>query len=156
MEEMKMLRLALAIGAAFLLQIIFSMMQMKHFSTEFIKLRHQGKVAIGRKSGGFRAGAIVMFQVDDDGIVQQAKKLEGVTCLARVKDLPGFDGRDIRTLTEQDIPKSHKNLGKAVADASLVYRKVMAGEIIPDPPSPFQKVGRSIQSFGGLFNRKTA
>lgn len=150
-----MIKLAIVVGIAFLIQIILSMLQMKHFSKEFCKLRRQGKVACGRKAGGFRAGAIVMFQIDDQGIVQEAKKMEGVTVFARVKPLKGFSGRDIRTLTEEDIPKGHKNLGKAVADASLTFRKYTAGEIIPDPPSPFQKVTRSV---GGLFpirNRKS-
>lgn len=148
-----MFRLALVLGIAFLIQIGMSMLQMKHFSKEFCKLRRQGKVACGRKAGGFHAGAIVMFQIDDAGIVQCAKKMEGVTVFARVKPLDGFEGRDIRTLTEDDIPKNHKNLRKAVADASLTFRKYTAGEIIPEPPTPFQKAGRSV---GNLFRQKIA
>ena len=132
-----MTKLLLIVAAAFVLQIVLSMAQMKHFSKEFVKLRRQGKVACGRKAGGLRAGAIV-------GIVRCAKKMEGVTCLARVKPLPGFEGRDIRTLTAGDVPKSHKNLGKAVEDASLTFRKFTAGEIIPEPPSPFRKLGQSV------------
>ena len=57
-----MLALIIAVGIAFFLQGILSFLQMKHFSDEFIKLRRKGKVACGRKSGGFHAGAIVMFQ----------------------------------------------------------------------------------------------
>lgn len=139
-----MTKLLLIVAAAFVLQIVLSMAQMKHFSKEFVRLRRQGKVACGRKAGGLRAGAIVMFLLDEDGIVRCAKKMEGVTCLARVKPLPGFEGRDIRTLTAGDVPKSHKNLGKAVEDASLTFRKFTAGEIIPEPPSPFRKLGQSV------------
>ena len=139
-----MTKLLLIVAAAFVLQIVLSMAQMKHFSKEFVKLRRQGKVACGRKAGGLRAGAIVMFLLDEDGIVRCAKKMEGVTCLARVKPLPGFEGRDIRTLTAGDVPKSHKNLGKAVEDASLTFRKFTAGEIIPEPPSPFRKLGQAL------------
>ncbi|MDO4977354.1 MAG: transcriptional regulator GutM [Eubacteriales bacterium] len=146
-----MLRMALVVGIAFLIQIALSMLQMKHFSNEFCKLRRQGKVACGRKAGGFRAGAIVMFLIDDDGMIKCAKKMEGVSVLARVRALKGFEGRDIRTLTCDDVPKAHKNLGKAVEDASLTFRKYTAGEIIPEPPSPFQKATRSV---GGLFQRK--
>lgn len=78
--------LSIALGVAFLLQIIFSMLQMKYFSSQFVKLRKRGKVAVGRKNGFFFAGAIVMFLIDDDGIILEGKKMEGVTCLARVKD----------------------------------------------------------------------
>ncbi|MDO4617313.1 MAG: transcriptional regulator GutM [Lachnospiraceae bacterium] len=139
-----MLQLALVIGLAFALQIVLSMMQMKHFSKEFVALRKKGKVACGRKSGGFHAGAIVMFRIDDDGIVQEAKKMEGVTCFARVKDLEGFEGRFVGELNGEEILKSHRNLRKAVEDAALTYNKYMAGEVIETPPSPFQRVGNSI------------
>ncbi|HAJ73985.1 MAG TPA: transcriptional regulator [Lachnospiraceae bacterium] len=146
-----MLQLMIVVAVAFLLQIVLSMAQMKHFSNEFVKLRRQGKVACGRKAGGFRAGAIVMFLIDDNGIIKAARKLEGVTILARVKDLDGFEGRNIRDLSEADAPKHHKNLGRAIADASLSYRKFTAGEVIPEPPSPFKKVGNSI---GGMIRTK--
>ncbi|MCI6858369.1 MAG: transcriptional regulator GutM, partial [Eubacterium sp.] len=88
-----MFKLIVVVALAFALQFFLTSAQMSHFNKEFIKLRKQGRVACGRKSGGFHAGAIVMFQIDDNGIVQQAKKLEGVTCLARVRDLNGFEGR---------------------------------------------------------------
>lgn len=146
-----MLQLVIVIAIAFALQIVLSMAQMKHFANEFCKLRRLGKVACGRKAGGFHAGAIVMFLIDDDGIVKQAKKIEGITFLARVKDMKDFQGRDIRTLTENDVPKGHKNLGRAVADASLTFRKYTAGEVIPEPPSPFRKAGNAVTS---VFNRK--
>ncbi|MCQ2509913.1 MAG: transcriptional regulator GutM [Lachnospiraceae bacterium] len=141
-----MLQLVIIIAIAFALQIVLSMAQMKHFANEFCKLRRQGKVACGRKAGGFHAGAIVMFLIDDDGMVKQAKKIEGITFLARVKDMKGFEGRDIRTLSEKDVPKGHKNLGRAVADASLTFRKYTAGEVIPEPPSPFRKAGNAVTS----------
>ncbi|MDO4286441.1 MAG: transcriptional regulator GutM [Eubacteriales bacterium] len=147
-----MIKLALVVAAAFVLQIILSMNQMRHFSSEFVKLRRQGKVACGRKAGGFHAGAIVMFLIDDNGVIQTARKLEGVTCLARVHELHGFQGRQIAELTEEDGPKGHRNLKKAIADAALTYRKYTAGEVIPEPPSPFQKVGRSV---GGIFTKKS-
>lgn len=147
-----MLRIGLAIAAAFVLQAVFSCLQMKHFSNEFIKLRRQGRVACGRKSGGFHAGAIVMFLLDEDGIIRTARKMEGVTCLARVRDLPGFEGRDIRDLTEEDGPRNHRNLRKAIADASLSYRKFTAGEVIPDPPTPFEKVQYALSGLGRRRN----
>lgn len=139
-----MLQLALLLGAMFLLQGILSVIQMRHFSKEFVKLRRRGKVACGRKSGGFHAGAIVMFLIDEDGIIQEGKKLMGVTVLARVTNLPGFEGKFVGGLTQADLPKYGKNLRKAILDASNTYNKFMAGEVIPEPPSPFQRVGRTL------------
>lgn len=148
-----MLKLGLVVIAAFVLQAALSMIQMKHFSNEFIRLRRQGKVACGRQAGGFHAGAIVMFQIDDDGMIRAARKLEGVTCLARVRPMEGFEGRYIGDLTGEEVSKTHRNLRKAVRDAVLSYRKFMAGEAIPEPPTPFQRAGRSIT---GAFRKRKA
>lgn len=139
-----MFQFALLLGAMFLLQGVLSVIQMRHFSREFVKLRRRGKVACGRKSGGFHAGAIVMFLIDEDGIILEGKKLMGVTCFARVTDLPGFEGKFVGSLTEADLPKYGKNLRKAVLDASNTYNKFMTGEVIPEPPSPFQRAGQAL------------
>ena len=146
-----MLSLIIVVGIAFVMQGLFSFLQMRHLSNEFIKLRRKGKVAFGRKSGGFHAGAVVMFRIDDDGIIQEGKKMEGLTALAKVKDLPGFEGRYIGSLTEEDGPAGHKNLRKAIADAALTYRKYTAGEIIEEAPTPLEKAGAAVT---GLFAKK--
>lgn len=140
-----MLSLIIIIGIAFLMQGFFSFLQMKHLSDAFIEMRRKGKVAFGRKSGGFHAGAVVMFRLDDDGIICEGKKLEGLTSFARVKALTGFEGRYIGSLTAEDGPKNHRNLCKAIEDAALTYRKYTNGEIIEEPTS-FQKVQFAVRS----------
>ena len=105
----------------------------------------------GRQAGGFHAGAIVLFLIDDNGIIRKAKKLEGVTCLARFKEMKGFQDKYVGELTGEEIPKTHKNLKKAVKDAALTYCKYISGEEIENPPSPFQKAGRSVT---GLMQNK--
>jgi len=147
---MEVLKLGLVVLAAFMIQGLLSMVQMKHFSNEFVKLRRQGRVAIGRKSGGFHAGAIVMFLIDEEGRIRIGKKLEGITFLARVRPLDGFEGRYIGDLKEEDGPKNHRNLRRAIADAGLTYRKFVAGEEIEQPPTPITKIGRSV---GDLLRR---
>lgn len=137
-------------GIAFLAQALLSFRQMKHFTDEFVAMRKRGKVATGRKSGGFNAGAIVFFLLDDDGIIREGKKLEGVTSFAKIKPLEGFEGRYVGDLTEEDGPKGHRNLRKAIADAAMNYRRFEAGEAIPEPPAPFERVGAA---FGMLRKR---
>ena len=116
-----MIKIALVIGLAFVIQFVLSSFQMKNFNNEFVRLRRKGKVAIGRKSGGFHAGAIVMFRIDEKGIIQESRKIEGTTFLARVKDFPGFEGRYVGDLSVNDVEKSHKNLRKAVEDAARQF-----------------------------------
>ncbi len=139
-----MLQLGLLILAMFAIQAILSVLQMRHFSREFVKLRRRGKVACGRQAGGFHAGAIVMFLIDDSGVIRDGKMLFGVTCFARVRDLPGFEGKLVGGLTEEDLPRHGKNLRKAILDARNSYNKFMNGEEIPQPPSPFQRVGQTL------------
>ena len=153
-----MLSSLIVVGIAFLMQAILGFVQMRNLTDEFIKLRRKGKVAFGRKSGGFKAGAVVMFRIDEDGIVQEARKLEGTTAFARVKNMDGFEGRYLGDLTKEDAPKHHINLGKAIEDAALTYRKYTAGEEIDnDPlPGPLEKAGNAIGSLLGQKRNKTA
>ena len=137
-----MVQLGLLTAAMFFLQAVLSSIQISHFNKEFIKLRRRGKVACGRQSGGFHAGAIVMFLLDESGIIQEGRMMMGVTVLARAKPLPGFEGKFVGGLTEADLPKHGKNLRKAILDARDTYNKVMNGEIVPDRPSPFQRAGQ--------------
>ncbi|MBR0282865.1 MAG: transcriptional regulator GutM [Oscillibacter sp.] len=139
-----MLKLGLFVAAMFLVQALLTSVQISHFNQEFIKLRRRGKVACGRQSGGFHAGAIVMFLIDENGIIREGKQLTGVTAFARVKPLPGFEGKFVGALTEADLPRHGKNLRKAILDAKDTYNKVMNGEIVPDKPSPFQRAGRAL------------
>ena len=98
----------------------------------------------GRQAGGFHAGAIVMFLIDESGVIQEGRKLFGVTCFARVTALPGFEGKHVGGLTEEDLPKHGRNLRRAILDARNSYNKFISGEEIPQPPSPFQRVGRTL------------
>jgi hypothetical protein len=51
-------------------------------------------------------------------------------------------------LSEGDLPKYGKNLRLAILDARNTYNKVMSGEVVPEPPSPFQRVGRTLTGLG--------
>ena len=139
-----MLKLGLFVAAMFFIQALLTSAQISHFNREFIKLRRQGKVACGRQSGGFHAGSVVMFLIDENGIIREGKQLTGVTSFARVKPLDGFEGKFVGGLTESDLPRYGKNLRKAILDAKETYNKVMNGEIVPDKPSPFQRAGRAL------------
>lgn len=139
-----MLQLGMLIAGMFFLQAVLSVLQMRHFSREFVKLRRRGKVACGRQAGGFHAGAVVMFLIDGEGVIQEGRKLFGVTCFARVTDLPGFAGKYVGGLSEADLPKYGRNLRRAILDARDTYNKFISGEEITQPPSPFQRVGRTL------------
>ena len=153
-----MLSILIVVGIAFLLQGVLGFFQMRHLTNEFLKLRRKGKVAFGRKSGGFRAGAVVMFLIDEDGIIREGKKLEGTTAFARVRPLEGFEGRYVGSLKKEDGPARHKNLCKAIEDAALTYRKYTAGELVEETtaPGPFQRVELAVGSLLDKTRKKAA
>ena len=105
--------LLICFGVAFLAQYALGMMQMKSFTINFGKLRRQGKVAIGKKKGAFRAGSIVIFAVDENGIILDSSYMSGVTVLAKFKKLKGFEGLNVSTLKKEDT----KGFPKQVQDA---------------------------------------
>ena len=153
-----MLSILIVVGIAFLLQGVLGFFQMRHLTNEFLKLRRKGKVAFGRKSGGFRAGAVVMFLIDDDGTIREGRKLEGTTAFARVKPLEGFEGRYVGSLKKEDGPARHKNLCKAIEDAALTYRKYTAGELVEETraPGPLQRAESAIGSLLEKTRKKAA
>lgn len=115
--------------AAYALQIVFGMKQLKHFNTTYSEMRRLGRVAIGRRSGKIRSGTIVLFAVDGTGKVLVAKKMQGVTVLAKFKDMPAYVGEDIHYLDTYNplVRKENKLLQIAIEDAREVFLRVEAG-----------------------------
>ncbi len=64
---MSLIPLMILFLAAFMLQYLFTFMQMKDFNRHYGSLRRMGRVAIGKVKGALRAGAIVMFAIDEEG-----------------------------------------------------------------------------------------
>ncbi|HIT72799.1 transcriptional regulator [Tyzzerella sp. An114] len=128
--------------AGYLLQCFFGLMQIKNFSKAFGPLRKKGKVAIGRVNGGFRAGAIVMFAIDDEGVIIEGKRMMGVTIFAKFKEFKGFEGKNVGLITEEDVEKLPKPLRRAILDAKFNYNTIMSGGEIPPRLSLFQKIGK--------------
>lgn len=133
--------LIICFGIAFLIQYIFTFAQMKSFTAHYSKLRKRGRVAIGKIKGGFRAGCIAMFAIDQDGIILEGRYMQGITVFARVKELKGFEGKDVGILTEADCKNLAKPLIKAVLETSSNYNVIMGGGKVVEPPSPLQRLG---------------
>ena len=146
---------ACLLGGGYLLQCLFGLMQMKDFSKTFRPLRKMGRVAIGRTNGGLRAGAIVMFAIDENGIILAGKRMMVVTVLAKFKDFTGFEGRNIGELTQTDVEKLPKPLRKAILDAVMNYNIIMSGGEIPPRLSLFQKIGQKLSPKKTAMTTKT-
>lgn len=135
----------ISLGIAYVLQFLLTMIQMKDFNLNFRDLRKMGRVAIGKKKGGFVAGSIVMFAIDDKGIILKGMCLSGVTVLARFKEINDFNGVDISTITEEQVKSYSKQVQKAILDASSNYITITNCGEIEEEKSPLQKLSGSIQ-----------
>ncbi|MFT8319838.1 MAG: transcriptional regulator GutM [Bacillus sp. (in: firmicutes)] len=137
---MQMYMIMIFIAGAFLLQMALGYWQIKHFTKAYIELRKIGKVAIGKRPGKFQAGTIVMFAVNNSGIIIKAKKMQGVTVLAKFRDLNGFTNKNIKQIDENEVAHCNRLLKQAILDAASNYKIIMSGGEIPEKNSLFRRM----------------
>lgn len=135
----------IAFGLAYVIQFLLTMIQMKDFNLNFRNLRRMGRVAIGKKKGGFVAGSIAMFAIDDRGIILKGMCLSGVTVLARFREFNELNGINIASITESQVKNYSKQIQKSILDASSNYITITDGGTIEDAKSPIQNLTSSIQ-----------
>ena len=133
---------------AYILQIIFGLKQLKHFNTTYSELRKKGRVAIGRRSGKIKAGTSVMFAVDRKGMILDAKRMQGVTVVARFKSMPSYIGQDIHYLDTYNpvVRKENKLLQIAIEEARELFLRIEAGNYKDVPKfAPVLNVGNQLK-----------
>lgn len=135
----------ISLGIAYVVQFLLTMMQMKDFNLNFRDLRRIGRVVIGKKKGGFVAGSIVMFAIDDNGVILKGMCLSGVTVLARFKEFNNLDGVNIATITERQVKSYSKQVQKSILNACSNYVTITSGGNIEEPKNLFEKVSGSMQ-----------
>ncbi|GAA0078152.1 transcriptional regulator GutM [Clostridium sp. CTA-5] len=106
-----------------ILNFIFGLLQIKDFNKNYIELRKLGKVAIGRKKGMINSGTVVLIRIQNDGLILESRKMQGVTVAARVKRFKGLENMYIDKIQENDLNGFNKPLKKAILDAVKNYKK---------------------------------
>ncbi|SFD66536.1 DNA-binding transcriptional regulator of glucitol operon [Bacillus sp. OV194] len=117
----------LLIGAAWLVQSIFGFFQIRHFNQKYAEMRSMGRVAIGKRTGRFRAGTVVMFCIDKRNKILTASKMQGVTVFSRMRELKGFEGKYLLNISEEDYTGVDKLTRLAIADALKSYNIISKG-----------------------------
>lgn len=147
-----------AIGFLFALclQFVFQMWQMKSFNIYYGKLRRKGRVAIGKSKGGFYAGAIVMFAIDQDGIIIDGSYMQGFTMLAKFKPWDRFNGYDVGGFTLENSKELPVPLRRAVADASSNYNVIMSGGEIEQKQGPISSALSKVSNVVYGSSKKSA
>lgn len=143
---MEILIIMAVMASAFVLQMVLGHFQIKNFNKGYSELRSLGPVAIGRRAGGFRSGTIVLFALDKRANIIKAKRMQGVTVWAKMKELTGFEGKNLVKLTEADYKQFDKLTRVAICDAIQNYKIIKSGGEIAPKPSLFERVGLSIKN----------
>lgn len=115
------------IGLSWLAQSVLGFFQIRHFNRKYAELRKLGRVAIGKKTGLFKAGTVVMFAIDRKNTILKAEKMQGVTVFSRVKEMKGFAGKNLLKLTTDDLSKVNKLTRIAIQDALTSYEFISKG-----------------------------
>lgn len=119
------------IGAAWLVQSLLGYWQIRHFNRRFMELRRQGRVAVGRLTGKWRAGTVVLIVFNRQKTILRAERMQGVTVFSRLKPLPSLAGKNLMRLSEQDLSRFDKLTAKAVRDAVDNVRTISKGGDVP-------------------------
>lgn len=144
---MNLLVLGILFIAAFILQYALTFVQMSSFKKSYAELRRKGRVVIGRKKGAARAGAIVMFAIDNNDKVITGEAMQGVTVLARFKKFDYFDGIKVGTINRDDCKaiRLSSSLTSAVLDGVVNYKTISAGGEVEMEQSPFGKLVKKLK-----------
>lgn len=144
-----MLIIILAVG--FVVQYLFGIVQIKHFTKHYTELRENGRVAIGRRPAIIRSGTLVLFQLNNKNEIEEARYMQGVTVFSRFKDLKGLEGKKIIKLKKEDLVNYNKLLERAILDAQHTFRVIQAGGEIESIPSPMMK---AVKKVNNMFTKK--
>jgi hypothetical protein len=68
-----------------------------------------------------------MFAIDRKNNILKATKMQGVTVLSRVRNLKGFEGKNLLHLGEEDFYKVNKLTRLAIEDALNSYHIISKG-----------------------------
>ncbi|MHA6525953.1 transcriptional regulator GutM [Tessaracoccus sp. G1721] len=148
--------LIIALGLAWIVQSVLSFKQTQAFTKLFVALRRRGRVAMGKFRGGLVQGAIVMFVIDDDGVITEGQRLHGVTVLARFRAFDEFTGSHIADVDPALASPWGRSMVKAVANARDNYRIITGGGTAPEPPTALTRALGRVSAVASRLRRRPA
>ncbi|MCC3144632.1 transcriptional regulator GutM [Halanaerobium sp. Z-7514] len=93
---------------AWILQAVFTFMQMANFRQRMQELRTKGTLGVGKVSKKFGIGAIVLLVSSDQKTITEAEELFGVTVFARFKKDEALKGLSFEEVEKLEFEKDSK------------------------------------------------
>ena len=110
---------------AWVLQIIFTIVQNRHFRQTVRELSNKhspGYLGIGVKKQRFGTGAVVILVSDLSGMIVAAKEMTGVTVFSRFRSESSLLGKNVEDLTEMSETSQRAQAIKMAAEQIIKER----------------------------------
>ncbi|WP_239719738.1 MULTISPECIES: transcriptional regulator GutM [unclassified Mammaliicoccus] len=143
--------LIIMLAVGFVIQYLLGLLQIKNFTKHYTSMRENGRVAIGRRPAIFKAGTLVLLQINNRNEIEEARYMQGVTVFSKFKKLKGLDGYKINKLRDTDLKKYNKLLIKTILDAQHTFNVIQSGGEIEKIPSPMMK---GVKKINGMFKKE--
>ncbi|MGL9731135.1 transcriptional regulator GutM [Enterococcus sp. DIV0756] len=105
--------------SAYILQVLLGIRQFKYFNRQLRQMRSKGRVAIGVNKGRIASGTIILFAIDEQFQIHEAKKMQGISSFTMFKPFTNVVGQNLLELTKEHpaLAKENKLTQKAVIHA---------------------------------------
>jgi DNA-binding transcriptional regulator of glucitol operon len=142
--------------SAYLIQSFFSFKQIQSFNKKFQDFRKRGQVVVGKKSGRFIAGTVLLFLVDTDGIIQDGTIMQGISVFARFKKFKQFNGIGMMDLHPKHplLQKEMKFTRLAIENGRELYIRFKTGSMEAETYSNITPFGINLAIVKAKFKRK--
>ena len=131
-----------AVIVAYVFQTFLGMKQIKNFNQNYSVLRKKGKVLIGINKGRIVAGTIILFCLDEQSMIIDARKMQGTSVFANFKTFDQVIGLSLEELNGNHpvLAKENKLTIKAIAQAQKNYQEFSTGTLSTMPYQPMYSV----------------
>jgi len=151
-----LMRFGIIFFGAYLLQTFLTFRQIKAFNTVFSDFRKRGKVVTGRKSGRMIAGTVILFLIDDEGVILDGSMMQGVSVFATFKPFARFNGQHLIDLNSdhEDVKSLHKITQRTIENARELYVRFLTGTMEPENYSRVTPYGINLAYLKDRFKNK--
>ncbi|MGM0603195.1 MAG: transcriptional regulator GutM [Bacillota bacterium] len=108
-------RVIILIIIAWVMQALFTFLQISNYRKRIRELKKKGKLGIGKVSRKLSAGTIVFLVSDDAETIIDAERMSGITVFARFKKDEELIGKSVVELEEKEF--KNKARAEAVKEA---------------------------------------
>ncbi|HEY0222867.1 MAG TPA: transcriptional regulator GutM [Lactovum miscens] len=144
----------------YLIQSWFSWKQIKAFNHGFQELRRKGKVVVGKRSGHFVAGTVILLLVSPEGKIIEGRKMQGISVFARFRNFDTLNGTILVDLNPFNplVKKEMKYTRLAIENGRELYIRFLSGAMEPERYSNITPFGINVEyawlRIKNKFNRR--